>query len=53
VLIIILFSSNALGQEQLFIPRNIQSAYEKGIRSPDGKPGKEYWQNSADYKIYV
>jgi len=52
-LIIILPSSNALGQEKLFIPRNIQSAYEKGTRSPDGKPGKEYWQNSAEYKIDV
>jgi len=52
-LFIILFSSNALGQEKLFISRNIQSAYEKGTRSPDGKPGKEYWQNSADYKIDV
>ncbi|MBE0571772.1 MAG: M1 family metallopeptidase [Ignavibacteriaceae bacterium] len=52
-LIIILFSSYALGQEKLFIPRNIQSAYEKGTRSSDGKPGKEYWQNSADYKIDV
>ncbi|MDZ7624804.1 MAG: hypothetical protein U5J96_10225 [Ignavibacteriaceae bacterium] len=52
-LIIILLTSISLGQEKLFIPRNIQSAYEKGTRSPDGKPGKEYWQNSADYKIDV
>ncbi|MBS1238328.1 MAG: Aminopeptidase [Deltaproteobacteria bacterium] len=43
----------SLSQEKLFIPRNIQSAYEKGTRSPDGKPGSEYWQNSADYKIDV
>ena len=42
-----------MSQEKLFIPRNIQSAYEKGTRSPDGKPGKEYWQNSSDYKIDV
>lgn len=52
-LFIILFSSNALGQEKLFIPRNIQAAYEKGTRSPDGKPGADYWQNSSDYKIEV
>jgi hypothetical protein len=52
-LIIIPLSTISLGQEKLFIPRNIQSAYEKGTRSPDGKPGKEYWQNSADYKIDV
>lgn len=52
-LIVILLSSISLSQEKLFIPRNIQSAYEKGTRSPDGKTGKEYWQNSADYKIEV
>jgi len=52
-LIIIPLSSISLSQEKLFIQRNIQSAYEKGTRSPDGKPGSEYWQNSADYKIDV
>src|SRR4030066_2429710 len=53
LLIAILFSIRCFSQEKLFIPRNIQSAYEKGTRSPDGKPGKEYWQNSAEYKIKV
>ncbi|MCU0414867.1 MAG: hypothetical protein MUE91_10795, partial [Ignavibacteriaceae bacterium] len=52
-LIIISFLSVSFSQEKLFIPRNIQAAYEKGTRSPDGKPGKEYWQNSADYEIDV
>jgi hypothetical protein len=33
--------------------RNVLSAYEKGTRSFDGKPGENYWQNSADYKIKV
>jgi len=42
-----------LAQDDLFIPRNISSAYEKGTRSPDGRPGPEYWQNFADYKISV
>jgi hypothetical protein len=51
--IVILFSSISLSQEKLFIPRNIQSAYEDGTRSPDGKSGNEYWQNSTDYKIEV
>jgi hypothetical protein len=49
----ILFSFQLFSQEKLFIPRNIQTAYEKGTRSPDGKPGAEYWQNSAEYKIEV
>jgi hypothetical protein len=56
ILILLTFifnSSISLGQEKLFIPRNIQAAYDKGTRSSNGKPGKEYWQNSADYKIDV
>jgi hypothetical protein len=53
VLTSFLLSSISLSQEKLFIPRNIQAAYVKGTRSPDGKPGAEYWQNSADYKIEV
>jgi hypothetical protein len=53
LMVIIFCSSVSISQEKLFIPRNIQEAYEKGTRSPDGKPGKEYWQNSAHYKIDV
>ena len=53
LLIAILFSFQSFSQEKLFIPRNIQAAYENGTRSPDGKSGAEYWQNSADYKIEV
>ncbi len=53
VLTSFLLSSISLSQEKLFIPRNIQAAYEKGTRSPDGKPGAEYWQNSSEYKIEV
>jgi hypothetical protein len=39
--------------QQLFIPKNIQSAYQKGTRSTDGKPGNKYWQNTASYKLNV
>ena len=35
------------------LPLNIKSAYDKGTRSYDGKPGENYWQNSADYKIKI
>ena len=28
-------------------------AYEKGTRSPDGRPGPHYWQNSARYEISI
>ena len=41
------------GQQDLFMPRNIQSAYEEGTRSLNGEPGENYWQNSSDYKIKV
>lgn len=49
-----LFLTNCFAQKSsLYIPRNIQQAYEKGTRSSDGKPGTNYWQNFADYKINV
>ncbi|MBS1490126.1 MAG: M1 family metallopeptidase [Bacteroidetes bacterium] len=40
------------GQAQdLYIPRDVKEAYKKETRSPDGKPGKNYWQNTARYAI--
>ncbi len=33
------------------IPLNIQKAIDKGTRTLDGKPGPNYWQNKAEYKI--
>lgn len=39
--------------QTLPVPRNIQAAYQKGTRSPDGRPGKAYWQNTADYSITI
>ena len=36
-------------QTILPIPLNIKIAFEKGTRSVDGKPGKNYWQNDAVY----
>jgi len=53
VLFILTFSYINLAQSNLFVPRNILSAYEKVTRSFDGTPGENYWQNSADYKIKV
>jgi hypothetical protein len=52
-LIIIPISTISFSQEKLFIPRNIQSAYDNGTRSLDGKPGVKYWQNSSNYKIEI
>ena len=52
-LLVALLSSLNLSQSNLFIPRNVLAAYNNGTRSFDGKPGKNYWQNSSDYKIKV
>lgn len=39
--------------QELYIPRNIKEAYEKGTRSTDGKPGKNYWQNHGKYTMDI
>lgn len=39
--------------QQLYMPRNVQQAYKNQTRSPDGKPGKNYWQNTASYDIDI
>ena len=42
-----------LSAQTLPIARNYQEAYNKQTRSTDGKPGKNYWQNTASYNIDV
>lgn len=44
---------NAAGQPLLPVPVNIKATYDKGTRSPDGRPGKNYWQNTADYDLKI
>ncbi|WP_298734573.1 M1 family metallopeptidase [uncultured Chitinophaga sp.] len=39
--------------QSLYMPRDISQAFKKGTRSPDGRPGKNYWQNRARYDITV
>ncbi|WP_295791630.1 M1 family metallopeptidase [Mucilaginibacter sp.] len=39
--------------QNLYIPRDVQGAFNKGTRSMDGKPGKNYWQNHARYNISI
>lgn len=52
--VLVVISSISFAQKSsLYIPRNVLKAYEKGTRSFDGKPGKNYWINKADYKIKV
>lgn len=51
VMVALLGCQNLWGQSGLFIPANLQEAYRNGTRSPDGNPGKHYWQNHARYEI--
>jgi len=38
-------------QNTLYIPIEFEQAYKSGTRNYNGKPGKNYWQNSANYEI--
>ncbi len=42
-----------IAQPALYIPRNIQDAFDKNTRSLTGKPGINYWQNAANYTVDV
>jgi peptidase M1-like protein len=43
----------AASAQQLYMPRAVKQAFEKGTRSPDGRPGPRYWQNHGRYTITV
>lgn len=49
----ILYFNSGIFSQQIYMPRDITKAYEKGTRSYDGKPGKNYWQNHAKYNIAI
>jgi len=55
VLILLLLAglSRSAAAQALYLPRDIQQAFNKGTRSPDGRPGPRYWQNRARYDITV
>jgi len=55
ILILSLFLSlvYTYGQEELYMSKEIKRAYGNGTRSEDGEPGKNYFQNSADYDINI
>ncbi|MCB9343275.1 MAG: M1 family metallopeptidase [Lewinellaceae bacterium] len=52
-LILCLLVNFLSAQSNLFVPRNYEKAYEAGSRAWNGKPGPNYWQNRANYKIQV
>lgn len=51
VLILALTINGAINAQQLYQPRSIKETYEKGTRSMDGRPGKNYWENHARYDM--
>ncbi len=49
----LLAALNTSAQTKLYVPVNLQATYTKGTRTVTGEPGKNYWQNRADYNIKV
>src|ERR1700759_1815298 len=47
------FGIGAYAQTRLPVERNLVDVYAKGTRTLTGEPGKNYWQNRADYTIKV
>lgn len=47
-----LFMAQANAQK-LYMPRDIQKAFNKGSRDMNGQPGKNYWQNTGNYNIAI
>lgn len=49
----VVFMGSLPAQNAPFLHRNIKTAYDKGTRSTDGRPGPGYWQNRAVYTMTV
>lgn len=54
LIILSTFLTESIAQsDQLYLPLNFKQAYKNKTRSFNGKPGPNYWQNRADYRIKV
>ena len=52
LIVFIIFSTNIQSQQSsLFMPLEVQTAYENGTRTYNGTVSDKYWINSTDYKI--
>lgn len=51
--LIVLIGSICVNSQELYMPRDVKNAFKKGTRSPDGKPGAHYWQNTGRYNITI
>ena len=43
----------SVSAQELYMPRNIKAAYQKGTRSMNGQPGPNYWQNHGRYQMDI
>ncbi len=55
LLIALLLSGVSVSYAQTTLPMatNLKATYAKGTRTLNGAPGKNYWQNSADYTVTI
>src|SRR6476620_8406231 len=53
LIILLLLVQCCADEQDLYMPRNIKNAYQKGTRSLTGVPGANYWQNKGVYDIAV
>jgi hypothetical protein len=51
--VLLAFILSQVNAQELYMPREIKKAYQKGTRAMDGRPGKNYWQNHARYNISI
>jgi len=50
---LMVMGSLSVSAQDLYVPRNVKRAIEKGTRTLNGQPGKNYWQNKGIYDIQV
>lgn len=53
LLLILSLCSFVSFSQNLYKPRDVKKAFDKGTRSADGKPGSKYWQNKGRYTINI
>ncbi|QPH38474.1 M1 family metallopeptidase [Pedobacter endophyticus] len=53
IALLIALGGYTVSAQELYMPRNIKAAYQKGTRSMSGKPGPNYWQNHGRYNMDI
>jgi len=52
-IVLLVITQSIWGQQSYTLPVNIAAAYAKQTRTNNGTPGKNYWQNTADYDLHI